>query len=194
MTAQISDQIIYQKGIFSLGGVSGEGLFEPQAHGLLPKSRCTACWRGYYCWYIVQDDQLLLLNLNISLAGDAHLFAKHGKGVALFGKLPKMTEDHFTDFTYEQLLAPVEYTGGLLACRDFIEEMYVHMGFHPAWKYREVHELIFNKGQLVTASDRSAEMAKLRDSLADTSDQPDTMRKQDVIQWVDRCFSLKYKW
>ena len=49
--------------------------------------------------------------------------------------------------------APVDLADG------FIQNLYVHMGFHPAWKYREVHELLFEDGRLLHAQDRSAAMA-----------------------------------
>ena len=31
----------------------------------------------------------------------------------------------------------------MLACEGFIDALYVHMGFHPAWKFEHVEELIF---------------------------------------------------
>lgn len=42
----------------------------------------------------------------------------------------------------------VPLSGGLLLGEGFIQELYVHMGFHPAWKYLHVIELIFEGGQL----------------------------------------------
>jgi hypothetical protein len=88
----------------------------------------------------------------------------------------------------------IGYTGSLLLGHDFIRELYVHMGFHPAWKYREIHELVFDKGRLVNAADRSTEMAMLRDSLSGTKDAPGSIMNEDVAAWVERCFSLKYNW
>ena len=68
----------------------------------------------------------------------------------LFGARPEPVEGRIRlfDVVYKGLRHPVPFTGGLLLTRDFIEELYVHMGFHPAWKYREVHELIFRAGEL----------------------------------------------
>lgn len=34
------------------------------------------------------------------------------------------------------------------------------MGFHPAWKYREVHQLEFNQGRLVSEKDISSRLRK----------------------------------
>ena len=39
------------------------------------------------------------------------------------------------------------------------------MGFHPAWKYEEVHELVFESGILESESDLSSRMAEIRDKV-----------------------------
>ncbi len=41
--------------------------------------------------------------------------------------------------------------------------LYVHMGYHPAWKYEKVHELIFENGLLIEDRDISAKMKEYRD-------------------------------
>ncbi len=47
-------------------------------------------------------------------------------------------------FTDSNLPAPISFTGGLPIAADFIQELYVHLGFHPAWKFREVHGIILD--------------------------------------------------
>jgi hypothetical protein len=69
------------------------------------------------------------------------------------------------------------------------------MGFHPAYKFRQVHELVFEAGRVVKEADRSAEMAEFRDMLAGRPLQPGDPEDREAIErWVRRCFSLEYKW
>ncbi len=194
MTAQISDRFIYRDQDYSLAGVNGEGLFEPSQYGLRPVAMCSACWRGYPCTYVIRDNQLLLEQLGIShgLEGGQRgkltappplngrtAEAARGRGVSVFGH------------KYTGLALPIRFSGGLLLARDFIEELYVHMGFHPAWKFREIHELILKDGQLSQAYDRSSEMAGLRDGMQGKGECGDS---EQIAAWIDRCFSLKYDW
>jgi hypothetical protein len=99
------------------------------------------------------------------------------------------------DFLCSGLREPVRFSGGLLLGDDFLRDLYVHMGFHPAWKFREVHELVFEKGRVVRESDRSAEMAEFREALAGRPLGPSNPADlEEVERWIRRCFSLDYKW
>ena len=78
---------------------------------------------------------------------------------------------------------------------DFIEEMYVHMGFAAAYSYREVHELVFEGGKLISESDRSGEMSEFRTMLGE---QPvlsrDDENFEEIEQWVAQTFSRDFRW
>ena len=54
MTAQISDSVRFEGRTYSLVGVNGSGLFDPEALGLRAVASSTACWRGFYCTYTVR--------------------------------------------------------------------------------------------------------------------------------------------
>lgn len=56
--------------------------------------------------------------------------------------------------------AVIPFSSGLLLGDGFIRELYVHMGFHPAWKFERVVELIFEGGQLTRSHDRSEQLAE----------------------------------
>src|SRR5262249_17791255 len=116
---------------------------------------------------------------------------------ALFGVALKPDDGgtRLFDAVYEGLAHPVQYSGGLLLAADFIEEWYVHMGFHPAWKYREVHELVFRDGDLVQEADRSEQIAESRQELRDRPLEPVRgARRADIKRWIERCFSQEYRW
>jgi hypothetical protein len=188
MTAQFSDPVKYRGKSYSLAGKNGTRLFDPAAHGLKPVGKCSACWRGFVCTYAVRDRKLLLDALAVCLDAPAP---------ALFGVAPKPDEGgaRLFDAVYEGLAHPMAYSGGLLLAAGFIEGLYVHMGFHPAWKYREVHELVFRDGELVQEADRSEQIAEFRRELRDRPLEPGRgARRADVKRWIERCFSQEYRW
>lgn len=188
MTAQISDSVRYRGKKYSIAGRNGGDLFDPADHGLKPVGRCTACWRGFVSAYAVDDGRLLLDTLSIYLNEPAP---------PLFGVPPRPDQGKFRRFDaiYEGLAHRVPYTGGLLLAARFIEELYVHMGFHPAWKYREVHELVFRDGALVQESDRSTQMAEFRGELGDRPLEPGIgSNLADITRRIGKCFSQEYEW
>jgi hypothetical protein len=199
LTAQIHDGLTYKGADFAVVGKNGANLFDPTNHELKPVGRCSACWRGFVCGYAVENNRLYLDKVAISLGKEEQLRVDyHRDPPTLFGKSPKSTkEEEIRIFSavFEDLSSPVAFSGGLLIAKDFIEELYVHMGFHPDWKYRNVHELVFNEGELIKSHDRSAAIAEFRDEMKDAPLKPDTdSTRQEIRQWIERCFSLDYRW
>ncbi|WP_342380073.1 hypothetical protein NVS55_10940 [Myxococcus stipitatus] len=158
MTAQISDGLIFQERPFAIAFADGEGLFNPKQHGLSPQMISTACHRGYSCTYEVIAESLCLQRLHIGLP------QQQVEGPTLFEQRPIYSEKA-RSFVYRGLAAPIPFTGGLLIAADFIPELYIHGGFQQVWKYREVHELLFESGRLVQARDCSSEMAHVRENM-----------------------------
>ena len=100
-----------------------------------------------------------------------------------------------SDFVCDGLREPVPFSGGMLLGDGFIQEMYVHMGFHAAYKFRNVHEVIFKEGRVVMEADRSAEMAEFREMIAGHPLGPTNPdNREEIERWIQRCFSLEYKW
>jgi hypothetical protein len=211
MTAQISYVVVYRGKPHCIAGINGKGLFDPAEHGLKPVVISTACWRGYHCTYEIADGSLLLTQLNIGLDEKDRAAAERDEGPLLCGKVPKpnlvevqgwddrtgetTTYHLLLGFVFDGLREIVPFAGGLLLADDFIEELYVHMGFHPAWKFKEVHEVLFEKGRVVKEADRSAEMAEFREMVSSRQLEPtDPDNREEIKSWVERCFSLKYKW
>lgn len=204
MTAQMQDTVVYLGSQFDLAGINGTGLFVPQTYGLLPHASCTACWRGYLCEYCVQDGALLLMDLYVNnarkrkdgsyercspppIAGKAALQSREHEPGTSFS-----LENYFW-FFYKELGLPIQFAGSMLLAQDFIRELYVHMGFHPAWKYKTVHELVFENGQLVGAADLSSRMEEVRQNLTDEDIRPDDRAaKQELHAWVHSTFDRYY--
>lgn len=95
MTAQISDTIHFQYQDYSLAGVSGSGLFRPQYHGLEPRIMSTACYRGFVCFYRVEDECLELQKLWIGTDLKGSIQTKHEHGAMLFDVKPNYEESEY---------------------------------------------------------------------------------------------------
>lgn len=186
MTAQISDSFIFEGRDYAIAGKKGTGLFDPTLYDMTPVGRCSSCWRGFVCTYAIEEQHLILDRLEIHLDKPAP---------PLFGvqPVPQSSSSPVFDAVYENLQHHVSYTGGLLLARDFIQELYVHMGFHPAWKYREVHELIFKDGRLIEHTDCTERMAELRRKLAQKPLGPEKNTGPKIRRWIGECFSEDYE-
>lgn len=119
-------------------------------------------------------------------------------GPAIHGVRPLPPADRNGPFSfsdnYHNIGLPLPFTGGLLLGEGFIRELYEHMGFHPAWKFRKVIELIFADGILTAAHDRSADMARIREVKA-ASGNPKPKRFNspvDMVGWIEDCFDRRY--
>lgn len=180
MTAQIPDTIELDDEKYAVVGVQGAGMFRPVEHGLKPVARITACWRGHVRHYALEGDQLLLRGLEVSTAEAPP---------SLFGVQPAVGEGSLLGARYEGLNQPVPFTGGLLAGKDFIRRLYVHMGFHPAWKFGKVHEIRFHAGPLIDRADRSEAMAQQRKAM---EGKPLGWTEGPLGEWIDNSFRLDY--
>jgi hypothetical protein len=192
VTAQISDCVILGGTEFAVAGVSGEGLFDPQANGLAPSMINTACWRGYVCWYAVGDDRLILDQL--VLGGETTLDGEAIEpGASVLGQPAHPSQDGFFAgcLQLRRLRMPVPFSGGLLLGEGFVSSTYVHMGFHPAWRYESVVELLAHEGRVTEIADRSAEMAAIRRRIAE-GDQADPDGERGGPVWIERTFTLDY--
>jgi hypothetical protein len=54
----------------------------------------------------------------------------------------------------------VPFTGKIRLARDFINELYIHMGFQKPTAFRTVLDVTINNGKIINIKDRSADMEK----------------------------------
>lgn len=220
MTPQMEDRFRYSKkwGLFKksllLAATSGSGLFDPVQHGIMPdpfwNGLCSRGWNGYCCTYEVEGRAILLTKVHINLGWEDRAAVARGEGPLLFGKLPRRctkygggTSLHTGEvatswkssyFKVDGIREPILFTGGVLVGEDFIRDMYTHMVFHPAWKFRTVHELLFDSGRLIEEYDRSTQMAEFRKMLSSRPLEPGSQASRAGIEdRIERCFSLEYK-
>jgi hypothetical protein len=188
MTGQINDVIVINRKGFSVVGVNGGELFTPESIGIMPIATMTACWRGYICEYKISYKKLLLDKLWLSfgeeeISENTNKFIPQ-KGPPINGVNPY--EGGEFNNIYEKLNYEVDFTGGILAGRKFIQDLYVHMGFQSAWKYKNVFELIFIHGKVQEIRDVSEQVEQIRNK------KNEELPEQDLIKWIASTFRLDY--
>jgi hypothetical protein len=197
MTAQINDTFRYRGREYAVAGISEGELFDPALLDLKPAGACSACWRGYQAVFALAGSRLVLDALHVNLLKPGEGFERE-EGPLINGVKPggpRRKHDWFNN-RYEGLDYHLEHTGGLLLADGFIRELYVHMGFHPAWKYERVVELIFEGGALRREYDRSERMAEIRQRFAEAhaegqSGRPPT--QEEIARFIERAFDRSYR-
>lgn len=201
MTAQMNDTFRFRKHEYAVAGISEGELFDPSLLDLEPVGTCSACWRGYHAVFAVLDSRLVLDTLRVNLLCRTEGKAGYDRveGPVINGVVPTPPKRGLSFFNndYVGLKYHLEYSGGLLLAEGFIESLYVHMGFHPAWKYKTVIELVFEAGVLKQEYDRSERMAEIREivnSSRKNESSGDMPSKEEIKQFVERAFDRSYRW
>lgn len=174
MTGQVDDLCSYEGRDFSIAGYQGDGLFDPAELGMQTVPLTTACWRGYYCRYLIEDNRLYLDKLTLRTEGDRYL--------PIGGVMP--VRDKYGDRSYRALRHPVDFSGRLLLAAGFIQELYVHMGFQSPTSYETVIQLALEHGLVIDAHDHSAEMAALRQAYKESGEEGGT----SIVEWIEKSF------
>ena len=178
MTAQISDEVLWDGKSYSLIGTSGAELFNPEDFGMVPVMLHTACYRGFYATYTISEGFLYLQNLTIKDQNDHYpdiggvtpihradepveekitTCVKTGIVLHSFDYQPGVTE-------YRKLSYKVPFTGEIRIAKDFIQKEYVHMGFQKASAFKTVLDIKLDAGTVVEIQDRSDEAKNIRGS------------------------------
>jgi len=192
MTGQMSDIFRYEGEMYSLVGMKGKGFFKADDFGLNLISASTACWRGNVMNYDCINGQLVLDRLDIRTKEDPPRIngIEAGPPVARLGDVE--VGFSFFSHSYVNLGLKTKFTGSLLFGKDFIEGMYVHMGYQRPIAYETVLEIQVQDGDIITVSDLSEKMAKLRVIGKDKGALPDSDFSEDLRKWIEYTFSLDY--
>ena len=176
MTAQITDEFRYKGEEYSLIGIAGGELFEPEQYGMEPEMLHTACYRGFYAAYDITDDGIYLRQITMC--------EKDENYKAIDGVAPDI-EEHQATYRDMDLLIP--FTGAIRLATDFIEELYVHMGFQKPSAFETVLDFRFEEGKLMEVKDRSAEAKARRGAFK--------KKYEGVRGWgIEEAFSLDMDW
>lgn len=163
MTAQIPDRLRFERNLFDVVGVAGDGLFDPGKHGMDPVPPHSACCRGFVCTYAIAYGMLQVEYLDINLREG---IARAGGGAlapSLNRTKPTLRNgDCDFDTTYDRVRLAVRFSGKLLIGRGFADDRYFDWWFDPLLRYLEVQELEFDEGKLVSVIDLSPKIAEDR--------------------------------
>ncbi len=181
MTGQIADSFLYDGDVYSLIGYTEGEPFTPLDYNIEPKAPHTACWRGFVLYYRLDNNKLLLQDMQLNAE----------EGLEINGVKPKKTEDSF-NFHYQDINLKLDYTGKIKIAKDFIQEMYVHMGFQRSSAFRTVLEIEFKDGDLVAVNDLSEKMKKRRKKNPTEDAEPQSTKESDIMTWIKRTFSRNY--
>ena len=193
MTAQISDTFIYNDKEYSLVAISEEIKLKLEDYGITPSMISTACWRGYYCKYIIKDEMLYLDQLTVRSAD--------GNYPKINGKLPipdpfyleiykERRKGYDGPYEYSDLKIPVCFNGKMVLGKDFLREYYIHMGFQNAWAYKELLELEMEKGSVVNVIDHSKMAEELRQRINADKEKFYNDLKRNIPKFIGSTFSL----
>jgi hypothetical protein len=180
MTGQMSDILFYLDEEYKITGVKGEDLFHPGDVGLTPYSNSTACWRGYVASYEIDADELRLAGLLINTEDKADI-----NGI----EAERLTESRFS-YQFAHLNLKIPFNGSILIGTDFIQSMYIHMGFQKPITYEKVIELKFKNGDLLSSEDISLKIKEIRENSRNSPSRPSS--EEDIGKWIENSFSLHY--
>ncbi len=187
MTGQIPDRFRYEGEEYDLVGLDGEKLYEPIDFGITTQMASTACWRGYQMVYDCRDGKLILDEMH----------TRTSDKIVVNGVTPEEPEKEggysFFNTIYKDLGLKTKFTGSVLLAKDFISEMYVHMGFQSPDSYRIVIEVHAVDGDIIEVKDLSDEMEKRRRTGRVAPSMPDSDGDSDIKDWISDRFSLDYK-
>lgn len=175
MTAQIPDTFIYQSEEYDLIGMSGGDLAYPQQFGMEPVMIHTACYKGFYATYELTEDSLVLRELTLR--------EKNANYLTIQGVEPSIENNQAT---YHELNVRVGFTGKLRLAKDFIDELYIHMGFQKPTAFKTVLDFTLDQGQVTNINDRSREVEQKRGAFKDYYDSDSA----DLSKRIHDAFSL----
>lgn len=174
MTAQITDTFFFRGEEYSMIGMFGGPLATPQQFGMVPKMLHTGCYQGYYSMYELTDEGLFLREMTLREKNERYL------------PIAGVDADLSKPFqaTYNKLNVLVPFSGNMRLAKDFIRELYLHMGFQKPTAFKTVFDITLNEGKIIRLKDRSEEMEQKRGQFKRNYE------AGDMRQTIDDAFSL----
>jgi hypothetical protein len=177
-TAQRSDSFIFKGESYSLIGKTDGEFANPRQFGMTPKMMSTACYRGYYASYELNDAGLYLRKLTLR--------EKDKNYLPVAGVNPVINTNRY-QATYTNLNVAVEFTGKIRLANGFIRELYIHMGYQKPTAFKTVFDITLKDGRVVEVKDRSEEMEAKRGEFKKR------FESGELRQSIEESFSLDMK-
>jgi hypothetical protein len=177
-TAQIPDTFIFEANEYSLIGKTEGDFATPEQFGMSAIMMHTACYRGYYATYELRKEGLFLIEFTLR--------EKDGNYLPISGKLPVVDAKHL-QATYSHLNVVVTFSGKIRLGKDFIKDLYIHMGYQKPTAFKTVLDITLKDGRLIEIKDRSEEMEKRRGAFKKAYE------SGELNKSIDDAFSLDLK-
>jgi hypothetical protein len=205
LTAQIADKFFFENDEYSLIGMSGGDLFLSDECDMQPEMLSTACYSGFYATYEITKVGFYLRKLtireknayypiiggvlpklayyeNINENSDELIWPKE-KSI----KAQSIVEHHHNlewlkmncrvmNATYSEMDLKINFTGQIRLAKDFIDALYVHMGYQKPSSFNTVLDLTFRDGELVEINDRSNDVGKIRGKFKEDYDSVNSLK------------------
>ena len=173
MTAQIHDTFIFKREKYSLIGKKGDDLVSPEQFGMRPEMLSTCCYRGFYTTYELTKTGLYLRELTLR--------EKDRNYLPINGVLPEKKEH---TASYHNLSVQVPFSGKIRLAKDFIQELYIHMGYQKPTAFKTIYDVTLENGRVIELKDRSKEMEEKRGAFKRHYE------SGNIIQTIKEAFSL----
>lgn len=162
MSAQLPDRLLFQGREYDVISSVPSKLFDPAQWGLEPVSPHGSCLRGTIATYKVDDESLYLKDLRYWTHQDPPVCLLGGKAIKdrHSGECP--------EYFYEGINVRIPWNGQIVLGRSFLWPLLLPRGFQPAWKYKEVMQLLFVDGSLHAFGDISKKLARIRADVMET--------------------------
>lgn len=197
MTAQRADVFFFEDEEYSLIGMTDGDLFLPDDYDMEPQMISTACYRGFYATYELTKDAFYLKELTIRDQNDnypiiggvfptltyyeiidensdelirpvkksikAQSINEHTHNLEWLKKSCKIM-----DATYLDMNVKINFTGQIRLAKDFIDTLYVHMGYQKPSSFKTVLDITLKDGELVKINNRSDDVAAIQGNFKDS--------------------------
>jgi hypothetical protein len=200
MTGQMPDKFLYKGEFYDLIGIKGEGLYTPEDFGMEPHSTCTACWRGYLNHYQCSEKEFTLEKMLVNtkdppeINGVKPAISDRKAALERASKSEEYDQEAWDQAMFEAIYTNLhlktKFSGTVLLGKDFIDGMYVHMGFQRPISYQTVIKFHIEEGTVVKVENISEKIKEIREANPDKDAAPDGNQSGDSIgSWIEKSFS-----
>jgi hypothetical protein len=162
MSAQLPDRFLFEGREYDVISSAPPTLFDPTQWGLAPVSPHEACLRGTIATFTLKEERLCLKDLR---------YWSRTLPPTRLREVKATKEAHSAacpEYLYEGINALIPWSGQLVLGRAFLWPLLLPRGFQPAWKYKEVVQLLLEEGNLRAFGDVSKKIARLRADVMET--------------------------
>jgi hypothetical protein len=175
MTAQAMDSVFYKGEKYSLVGKTDGELATPARYGMESEEMDTGCYRGYIAEYEITETQLYLREFRLRERNKRYL--------PIGSNIPEVLGNGRLGI-YSGLFELIPFTGKIRIAKEFIKELYIHMGFQKPTSFRTVLDISLEHGRIVEIENMSVGMKSKRGRFVSRYEEG------NMVEMIHEAFSL----